>query len=127
MADIYITLLNAILDKKDPGHGREGYYFGENDEHTLYDIGKAIAEALVARGLADSLEPTSFTKAEIDNYLEGSNYLGSNSRCRANRARALGWNPKKTAKDMLQSVAADVDAIVGGKGSVYVRGYPKKD
>ncbi|KAJ3537416.1 hypothetical protein NMY22_g5598 [Coprinellus aureogranulatus] len=113
VADIYTIVLNAILEGKNPGHGREGFYFGESGEHTLYDVGKRIAEVLVAHGLAQSLEPTTFTKEDVDKYLEGSYYLGSNSRCRANRARALGWQPKKTTKDMLESIAAEVQAIDG--------------
>jgi hypothetical protein len=47
------------------GHGREGYYFGENGEYTQYEAAKAVAEALVAKGLGQTSEPTSFTEEEI--------------------------------------------------------------
>lgn len=70
VADIYILVLDAILAGKNPGHGREGIYFGENGEHTLYEVAKAIAEALVAQGLSDSPEPTTFSKEDLDKYLE---------------------------------------------------------
>lgn len=68
VADLYLVLFDAI--RKDPttGHGREGFYFGENGEHSLYEVGKAIGEALVALGKSDNPEPTTFSKEEIDKY-----------------------------------------------------------
>ncbi|GLB41332.1 putative NAD-P-binding protein [Lyophyllum shimeji] len=112
VADVYLVLYDAIRTNPATGHGREGYYFAENGEHTLYDVGKAIAEALVALGRGKSAEPTTFTKEEIDKYFQGSEYLGSNSRCRATRARAIGWKPTKTAKDMLASIRPEVEALL---------------
>jgi hypothetical protein len=47
------------------GHGREGYYFGENGEYTHHEAAKAVAEALVAKDLGKTSEPTSFTAEEI--------------------------------------------------------------
>lgn len=52
-------------------HGREGFYFGSSGEHDLYDVGKAIAQALVEIGRGKSPEPTTFTKEEIDKYFGG--------------------------------------------------------
>lgn len=69
-ADLYIILLDAALGKPEIGHGTDGYYFGESGEHSLYDVGKAVAEALVELGIG-SPEPTTFTKAEIDKYFGG--------------------------------------------------------
>lgn len=112
IADLYLTLLDAILEGRHPGHGREGFYFGENGEHTLYDVSKRISEILVDRGLGRHAEPFPFTEEEADKYLEGSYYLGTNSRCRANRARALGWKPKHTTQDLLASLPAEVDATI---------------
>ncbi|TFK28556.1 NAD(P)-binding protein [Coprinopsis marcescibilis] len=112
VADLYIYLFNAIRAKPDAvGHGREGFYFGESGEHTLYQISKRIAEVFVALGISKSDEPTTFTKEEIDKYFEGSNYLGSNSRCRGIRSRSLGWKPSKTTQDMLDSIRPEVDAF----------------
>ncbi|RXW21741.1 hypothetical protein EST38_g4132 [Candolleomyces aberdarensis] len=112
VADIFILVLEAILSNKNPGHGREGFYFGENGEHTLYDIGKRISEVLVELGVGKNPEPTSFTKEEIDKYFSGSYYLGTNSRCRANRVRDLGWKPTKTTKDLLDSLDAEAKVFL---------------
>jgi len=40
----------------------------------MYEISKAIAEALVALGKSDNPEPSAFTQEEIDKYLEVSNH-----------------------------------------------------
>ncbi|KNZ81922.1 hypothetical protein J132_10201, partial [Termitomyces sp. J132] len=107
VADLYIVLYDSIKNNPATGHGREGFYFGENGEHTLYQIGKAISEALVEIGRGNSPEPTTFSKEEVQKYF-GSNYLGTNSRCRANRSRAIGWKPTKTTADMLGSIKLEV-------------------
>ncbi|KAF5336566.1 hypothetical protein D9611_006508 [Ephemerocybe angulata] len=112
IADVYMTVLNAILHNKNPGHGREGLYFGENGEYTMYQLAKRISEVLVELGLGKDSEPSPFTTEEIDKYFDGSLYMGTNSRCRANRARALGWKPTKTTDDMLSSVKPEVEAIL---------------
>jgi len=111
VADLYIVLYDAIKNNPSAvGHGREGFYFGENGEHKLYDVSQAIAVALVEQGRGKSAEPTTFTKEEINKYFDGSNYLGSNSRCRANRSRAIGWKPKYTTADFLASIKPEVAA-----------------
>lgn len=69
VADLYIVLFDAILSgAPPPGHGREGFYFGENGEHKLYDISKAISQALVELGKGGDPEPTSFSDEEIQKY-----------------------------------------------------------
>ena len=69
VADLYIDLYDAIMSNQPVGHGREGYYFGENGENHMYDISMAVSKALVNLGKLKSPELTSFTKEEIDSYL----------------------------------------------------------
>ena len=70
MADLYILLLNHVLEKpEDTPHGREGFFFGESDEHSFYEVGKAIGDALVAIGKSDNSEPSTLTKQEIEKYM----------------------------------------------------------
>ncbi|KAG6825253.1 hypothetical protein H0H93_000927, partial [Arthromyces matolae] len=69
VADLYTVLYDSI--KKNPsgtGHGREGYYFGENGTHVLSDVGKAIAQTLSkhGKGTADSIP---FNPEEVEKYL----------------------------------------------------------
>lgn len=133
MADLYVVLYDSIVTNPNTGHGREGIYFGINGQHTLYDVGKAIGEALVATGKVDDPEPTAFTKEEIDKYFQvskhpgcirakpdrgaqGSSYLGTNARGVANRSRSIGWKPVKTTKDLLASVKPEIAAIIQKSG-----------
>ena len=68
VVDLYIVLYNSIVSNPDTAHGREGIYFGENGEHSFYDNGKAIGEALTAIGELDNPEPTEFTEEEFAKY-----------------------------------------------------------
>ena len=42
--------------------------------------------------------------------------VGTNSRCRGNRSRSLGWKPVKTTKDMLASIKPEVKLILKAQG-----------
>ena len=39
------------------------------------------------------------------------NYGGTNSRCRADRGRSIGWKPKYTKDDMLKSIRSEMEFI----------------
>jgi len=116
VADLYIILFNAIINNPETvGHGREGFFFGENGEHQWYDISKEISKVLVELGRGKSDEPTSLSPEEVIEYFgseAGGNRYGTNSRCRANRSRSIGWKPKKTTADMLASIKAEVSALI---------------
>lgn len=111
VADLYLIVFDRVLADPKTAHGREGFYFGENGEHKLYDVAKGIAQALFDLGKGKSPEPTTFTDAENQKYFGGT-YLGTNSRARAERSRALGWKPTKTTEDLLASIRPEVEAIV---------------
>jgi len=112
LADLYIALFNSIRTNPGTGHGRNGFYFGESDEHTLHQIAKAVSEALVKLGKGTNPEASTFTQEELNKYFQGSKFMGSNSRCRANRSRSIGWKPVRTTKDMLASVQPEVEALL---------------
>ncbi|KIJ63841.1 hypothetical protein HYDPIDRAFT_133743 [Hydnomerulius pinastri MD-312] len=115
IGDLYIVLYDAILEGK-AGHGREGLYFGENGEHVLKDISIKIAEALNDLGKSSSREPTSLDQSDYDKpENKWLMYAGGNSRCKSNRARSLGWKPKYTTEDMLQSIKGEVQYQVNRK------------
>ncbi|KDR76268.1 hypothetical protein GALMADRAFT_247574 [Galerina marginata CBS 339.88] len=125
IADLYVVLFDAIRSNPDStGHGRKGFYFGENGEHTLYQVGKAIAEDLVALGKATNPEPSTFTDDEIKLYFQGSTFWGTNSRSRANRSRLIGWKPVKTTEDLLASVRPEIEAILKKDAASYTSYIP---
>ncbi|KAJ7495506.1 NAD(P)-binding protein [Mycena latifolia] len=113
LADLYVKLYDAIVEDEATGHGRNGYYFGANEEHSLYDVAKAMGAALVALGKSTSPEPTTFTQAELDKYFQGSaKFVGSNSRCRATRSFSIGWKPTKSTNDMLASIRPELEVLI---------------
>jgi len=125
IADLYIVLFDVIRSNPDAaGHGREGFYFGENGEHTLYQVGKTIGEDLVALGRATNPEPSTFTDEEIKLYFQGSTFWGTNSRCRANRSRLIGWKPVKTTEDLLASIRPEIEAILKKDAAIYTSYIP---
>lgn len=68
-AGFYTILYDAIVSNPEKvGHGRHGYYIGENGDYLLYDVAKAIGKALVKRGISKSEEPTTFTTEELIKY-----------------------------------------------------------
>ncbi|KAI0822485.1 NAD-P-binding protein [Trametes gibbosa] len=116
VADLYIVLFDSIVSKPDKtGHGWEGLYFGENGEHSWYQISRAIGDTLVSLGVSTDPEPTPFSTEELVKYFGSEwlgNYSGSNSRARADRGRALGWKPKYTSEDLLKSIKPEVEALI---------------
>jgi hypothetical protein len=111
VADLYILLFDATTTHP-LAHGRSGFYFGENGEHTLYSISQTIAQILFEMGKGRSPVPTTFNEEETRRYFPGGTSLGSNSRCRAERSREVGWRPRKGTEDMLRSIGPEVQALV---------------
>lgn len=70
VVDLYIRLFDAILSNRPAGHGRDGYYFGENGENSLYDVCRAISQALVDLGRGYSPEPTTLSVEENLKYFK---------------------------------------------------------
>ncbi|KZT02619.1 uncharacterized protein LAESUDRAFT_744990 [Laetiporus sulphureus 93-53] len=96
VADLYLIILDHFMAGKLIGHGREGFYIGENGEHMLYDISKATGEAMMELG-------------KLDKYFGGSDFLGSNVCCRAERSRSIEWKPVKTT---LASIKQEMQAMI---------------
>ncbi|KAF9468157.1 NAD(P)-binding protein [Collybia nuda] len=111
VAELYILLFDQIHSQKathSPAHGRFGFYFGENGEHSMYEVAETIARLLYDIGKGDSPHPTTFTTEEMKKYFPSGTSLGTNSRCKSDRARALGWKPRKGTSDMLASIKGEL-------------------
>ena len=63
VADLYIVLYDAILEGK-AGHGREGFYFGENGHYLFKDVSAKIGEALYDLGVSETPEASAFTEED---------------------------------------------------------------
>ncbi|KAI6012080.1 hypothetical protein BKA83DRAFT_676974 [Pisolithus microcarpus] len=112
VADLFVVVYENALSGR-AGHGREGFYFGENGEHKLYDLSKVIAQELYNVGKGKSPEPAPFTEEDYnrpENF--GLEFLGTNARCLARRGRALGWKPRYTTEDVFKSIRPEVEYVI---------------
>jgi len=116
VADLFIIVFKLALKGNAGNHGHQGYFFGESGEYTLFGAAEAIGQALVKRGVAKTALPSSFTQEELDKYFGGSDYLGTNSRCRADRSRKVGWKPKYDGDDFFDSIDPEVEDVLRSKG-----------
>ena len=81
VADLYILLLNTIIVRPEyAAHGRDGFYFAENGEHTMYQLGKVICEGMNVMGVCSDLEPSAFTDDELARYFGVSDLPRKSSR-----------------------------------------------
>ncbi|KAI6112138.1 hypothetical protein EDD16DRAFT_1181478 [Pisolithus croceorrhizus] len=112
VADLYVVVYENALSGR-ASHGREGFYFGENGEHKLYDLSKVVAQELYNVGKGKSPELAPFTEEDYnrpENF--GLEFLGTNARCLARRGRALGWKPRYTTEDAFKSIRPEVEYVI---------------
>ncbi|KAF3034297.1 hypothetical protein E8E12_002245 [Didymella heteroderae] len=114
LSNIFLALVTAAMQ---PDGGKatwndEGYYFSESGTFVWGDIGKAIAKIAHEKKLIKTAEVDTITAEEADKLTPMGSYLwGTNSRCKAQRARkVLGWQPQqKSLMDLLPDII-DVEA-----------------
>ncbi|KAF7328355.1 NmrA domain-containing protein [Mycena venus] len=109
LADLYILLYNAIMANEETAHGRVGLYFAENGAYELSEMSAVIARVLFEHGKGGSPIPTSFTAEEVEKMGLIAMLIASNAKCTASRARALGWRPTKSTREMLDCVRGGDD------------------
>ncbi|KAL0569749.1 hypothetical protein V5O48_012210 [Marasmius crinis-equi] len=115
VTDFYVLLFkNVLKDSNDVPHGKEGYFFIGADEHKSKQWYSEVAKVLFDLGKVKSPEPTLFTEQEAKQYFgEQGTYLldvfGGNARSVSNRARKLGWQPRRTTNDFIGSIRAEVE------------------
>jgi nucleoside-diphosphate-sugar epimerase len=115
-SQLFLVVLDAALHGNIPPNPRDRYYFGEADEFVFKDAAQAVANALYARGKIASPEvvmiPTEGNE-ELVKRLNDTELL-NNCRCRAVKARQLGWKPKNGGmKEFLEDAKETVDYILG--------------
>ncbi|KAJ7610622.1 hypothetical protein DFH06DRAFT_1065094 [Mycena polygramma] len=108
LADLFIMVFNAAVGDATLGHGRLGLYFAENGFHELCEVYEIVARIQFEYGKGQSAIPTPFDEEEMKKYFGGiGSLIGSNAKCSASRARALGWRPVNNRADFL-AFAQDV-------------------
>lgn len=129
LSDLYVTLIDAALDKIAGGSGgkatwgKEGYYFAEVAPFCWGDVAKTIGIEGKKLGLLKTDEVDIVSKEEADTLMEGgSAYWGLNSKCKAIRAKKLfGWEPKEKNLTSVISEIIEREALALGLLKTYAQ------
>ncbi|EIW52407.1 NAD-P-binding protein [Trametes versicolor FP-101664 SS1] len=128
ITDLFIRMLDTILSNPEKvSHGREGYFFGANEEFSGREGVQAVSDALFALGRIPSPEVVKYSLDGLAKYYasilppsfgsHGGQFVAralfSNTRCTGDRARReLGWAPAHTTKDMFEGLKSEVEILV---------------
>lgn len=120
----FLALVEAAVDHGGKATwGIEGYYFTENGEHIWGEIAKIIASTAKDQGFLPSDEVVTMSGDDANQQLmaytafNAAFMWGTNSRCRAIRARKLlGWSPRE--RSMNEEIAEIVKIEAKGLGLV---------
>lgn len=66
LTDLFQLALEAVLHGNAAGTGRDGFYVAENGRYVGRDAAARVGEALCARGLAQTAEPSAFSADELE-------------------------------------------------------------
>lgn len=98
LVDLYLLVLNGLIDKNIDEGKKGGWYFGVNYNHTWYEIYELLAQILFKRGLIKNTNITKFEQNYIDDFFGGNDKIflfAYDSKAIANRSKRIGWNPNK--------------------------------
>lgn len=114
LADFYVLLLEKAVEGK-ASYGKDGWYFAESSQHCLKDLMHKIGDVMYAKKLIKDHTVRTLTPEQAEQCYSFYAYdgIGCNSRCKAERSRALGWKPKRG--DILGSIEAEVNYMVAQK------------
>lgn len=123
LSNVYLALVTAALT---PGGGKatwndQGYYFAENGEFLWGDIGRKIAKVAYEKKYINSPDIDNVSKEQANELRPFGSYLwGTNSRCKAVRARELlGWKPvQKSVFDLLPDII-EKEAVAQGRAQTH--------
>jgi nucleoside-diphosphate-sugar epimerase len=99
-----------------------GYYFASTQEHSQRDVAVAVGAVLYKHGVIEDAEPLEVDLEQVDQMANiwpafpklGRYLFASNSRTRAERAKAL-WGYKGVAAGLMECLEQDVLDAMGGK------------
>lgn len=142
LGELYILLLQKLVNKQDIPVNKEGYYFGSyripdenvlpdepsNIEHTWLQVAEQVGRDLYSKRLVDTpsvqhCDPQEIIKLK-DNDAFAPYMWGTNSRSRGNNGYKIGWKPKFEGLDNFwNSISDDIDVII--KEDMHKKPLPK--
>lgn len=117
---LYLEILRAILEGKNIGHGKDGYFLASPGSVAWDDIYAAMAEALKKRGVIDDEKVERADKQTLEKMGEGLEcpgdfvpmQLGGLCTFTAEHGRKIGWKPKYGPEHILEAADAEVQLIL---------------
>ncbi|KAF1831327.1 NAD(P)-binding protein [Decorospora gaudefroyi] len=117
---LYMSLLLSILNGKNPGHGKNGYYLASSGSIAWYDLYSAVAKALTQRGVLDSAEVQKADNAALEKMAEALGcpkqmvavQLGGKCTLQPRRGLELGWKPQYASEHIIEKADAEVELIL---------------
>ncbi|KAF2688880.1 NAD(P)-binding protein [Lentithecium fluviatile CBS 122367] len=117
---LYIEILRAILEGRDIGHGKEGYYLASPGSVAWDDIYATIGKAMKKRGAVDD---ESVGEADVEILQKMGEALGCPKELvgvmvgglctfEAKRGKEIGWKPKYKPEHILDAAEEEVDLIL---------------
>ncbi|UPL00349.1 hypothetical protein LCI18_011283 [Fusarium solani-melongenae] len=118
--NLYIEILRGILENKDIGHGKEGYYLASSGSVTWDDIYSRFAKVLAKRGLVDDETVQDADDEALDGMATALScsrdfvavQLGGKCTFTAAHGNKIGWKAQYQSEHILETAEDEVDWIL---------------
>ncbi|GKZ20534.1 hypothetical protein AbraIFM66951_005859 [Aspergillus brasiliensis] len=124
--NLYIQILLSILNGKNPGYGKSGYYLASSGRIAWDDVYEAMAIALAKRSVIDDATVVQADDAALEKMATAlgtyKSFVGARiaglSTYTAEHGKELGWSPQYPPQHILEAADEEVDFILQNLKSV---------
>ncbi|KAF4545903.1 uncharacterized protein LTHEOB_4555 [Lasiodiplodia theobromae] len=117
---LYLSILRAILNNKNPDHGKNGFYLASPGNVAWEDMYAAIAKALAKRGVITDAKVELVDEDALGKMAEALKVskpsvrvkISGQSTFTAEHGHSVGWKPKFAPEHILEAADAEVDLIL---------------
>ncbi|PYH68005.1 NAD-dependent epimerase/dehydratase family protein [Aspergillus vadensis CBS 113365] len=118
--NLYIHILLSILDGKDPGYGKNGYYLASSGRVAWHDVYNAIAVALAKRSIIEDATVVQADNVALEKMASAlgtyKSFVGARiaglSTYTAEHGKELGWRPQYQPRHILEAADDEVYFIL---------------
>ncbi|KAL4950599.1 hypothetical protein BDW69DRAFT_171801 [Aspergillus filifer] len=117
---LYLQILRGILDGRDIGHGKNGFFLASPGSVAWDDIYGAFAKALTKRGVIDDATIETADETALKKMEQGLDLangpvaiqLGGGCTFTATHGKEIGWEPKYAPEHILEVADEEVELIL---------------
>ncbi|PYI24487.1 NAD(P)-binding protein [Aspergillus violaceofuscus CBS 115571] len=118
--NLYIQILQSIVQGDNPGYGRNGYYLASSGRVAWRDVYEAMAAALAKRGVIDDATVVQADDAALEKMASAlgtyKSFVGARigglSTYTAEHGKRIGWAPQYPPQHILTAADEEVDFIL---------------